>query len=119
MGIEYTEVLIKNSYVGRTFIRPNAKMRVSAVTLKFQPLQENFRGKRLVLIDDSIVRGNTMRQMVKLLKDHGAKEVLLQLVQHWLRPSLNILFVRFIYGLELLLFNTLVIWVSTFQREKS
>jgi len=74
-GIPYMEVLSKNTYVGRSFIQPSIQLRQLSVTKKFGPLFENFRNKRVVLIDDSIVRGTTMRQIVKLLKTAGATEV--------------------------------------------
>jgi len=75
LGIPYIEVLCKNRYVGRTFIEPCTRLRKLGVVKKFGPLVENFVGKSLVLVDDSIVRGNTMVAIVKLLKKHGAREV--------------------------------------------
>ena len=74
-GLPYVEVLCKNRYVGRTFIQPSMRLRQLGVAKKFGPLTENFKGLRVVLIDDSIVRGNTMGPIVRLLKDAGAKEV--------------------------------------------
>ncbi|KAM4708922.1 amidophosphoribosyltransferase [Discoglossus pictus] len=74
-GIQYVEVLCKNRYVGRTFIQPNMRLRQLGVAKKFGVLSDNFVGKRIVLIDDSIVRGNTISPIIKLLKDSGAKEV--------------------------------------------
>ncbi|GAU91722.1 hypothetical protein RvY_03927 [Ramazzottius varieornatus] len=74
-GIPYVEVLTKNNYVGRTFIQPSNRLRQSAVSRKFGALTENLDNKRIILIDDSIVRGNTLRTIVKLLRDSGAKEV--------------------------------------------
>lgn len=74
-GIPYVEVLCKNRYAGRTFIQPSTQLRQLAVAKKFGALTENFRGKRVVLIDDSIVRGNTMGPIVRLLKSAGAAEV--------------------------------------------
>ncbi|KAG8591980.1 hypothetical protein GDO81_000361 [Engystomops pustulosus] len=74
-GIRYVEVLCKNRYVGRTFIQPNMRLRQLGVAKKFGVLSDNFEGKRIVLIDDSIVRGNTISPIIKLLKDSGAKEV--------------------------------------------
>ena len=74
-GIPYGEGLIKNRYIGRTFIQPTAELRKSGVRLKFNPLSENLRGKRIVLVDDSIVRGTTAGPIVKLLRDAGATEV--------------------------------------------
>jgi amidophosphoribosyltransferase len=73
--IPFGEGLIKNRYVGRTFIQPDQKMRELSVRLKLNVLKENIKGKRLVLIDDSIVRGTTSRRLVDLLKTAGAKEV--------------------------------------------
>ncbi|KAK0416664.1 hypothetical protein QR680_012617 [Steinernema hermaphroditum] len=74
-GIPYEQVLHRNSYVGRSFIQPNTELRQSAIHKKFGVLSHNVRGKRIVLVDDSIVRGNTMGIIVRLLKEHGAKEV--------------------------------------------
>jgi amidophosphoribosyltransferase len=75
IGIPYVEVLTKSRYAGRTFIHPDDRTRQMGVLHKFGPLTENFRDKRVVLIDDSIVRGNTIRPIVSLLKSQGAKEV--------------------------------------------
>ncbi len=74
-GIPYLVGLIKNKYMGRTFIQPDQKSRELAVRLKLNVLKENVEGKRLVLIDDSIVRGTTSRRIVDMLKEAGAKEV--------------------------------------------
>lgn len=65
----------KNRYVGRTFIQPSTRLRRLGVAKKFGPLSHNFQGKIIVLIDDSIVRGTTIGQLIRLLKDAGAKEV--------------------------------------------
>ncbi|MFZ5966874.1 MAG: amidophosphoribosyltransferase [Bacillota bacterium] len=73
--IPFGKGLIKNRYVGRTFIQPDQKMRELSVRLKLNVLKENINGKRLVLIDDSIVRGTTSRKIVDILKAAGAKEV--------------------------------------------
>ncbi|PVD34500.1 hypothetical protein C0Q70_05775 [Pomacea canaliculata] len=75
LGLPYREVLCKNRYVGRTFIQPSMRLRQLGVAKKFGPLTDNFRNKRIVLVDDSIVRGNTMAAIVRLLKNFGAKEV--------------------------------------------
>ena len=75
VGIPYIEVLTRNRYVGRTFIQPNSRLRKLGVARKFGPLTENFRNKRIILIDDSIVRGNTMAPIIKLLRKAGASEV--------------------------------------------
>jgi amidophosphoribosyltransferase len=74
-GIPYAEGLIKNRYVGRTFIQPTDGMRQLGLRLKLNPLPSVIKGKRVVVIDDSIVRGNTSRKLVKLLFEAGAKEV--------------------------------------------
>ncbi len=73
-GIPFSEGLIKNRYVGRTFIQPDQALRQQGIRLKFNPLGE-VAGRRLVVIDDSIVRGNTTRQIVAMLFDAGAAEV--------------------------------------------
>ena len=73
--IPYAEGLIKNRYVGRTFISPTKELREQGVRIKLNALKENIRGKRVILVDDSIVRGTTMRRTVQMLKDAGAKEV--------------------------------------------
>ena len=74
-GIPYAEGLIKNRYVGRTFIQPTDGMRQIGLRLKLNPLPSVIEGKRVVVIDDSIVRGNTSRKLVELLYEAGAKEV--------------------------------------------
>ncbi|XP_017477607.1 PREDICTED: amidophosphoribosyltransferase-like [Rhagoletis zephyria] len=74
-GIPFSEVLCKNRYVGRTFIQPSTRLRQLGVAKKFGALSVNCEGKRVVLIDDSIVRGNTIGPIIKLLRDAGAKEV--------------------------------------------
>lgn len=74
-GIPYAEGLIKNRYVGRTFIQPTDGMRQLGIRLKLNPLPSVISGKRVVVIDDSIVRGNTSRKLVELLFEAGAKEV--------------------------------------------
>jgi amidophosphoribosyltransferase len=78
-GIPYGEGLIKNRYAPRTFIQPDQRMRELSVRLKLTPLREIIDGKRLVVVDDSIVRGTTTRQIVKLLFDAGAREVHLRI----------------------------------------
>ncbi len=74
-GIPPAEGLIKNRYVGRTFIEPDQRIRDLGVQLKFNPLQPVLEGKRVVLVDDSIVRGTTTPKVIKLLRKAGAKEV--------------------------------------------
>ena len=74
-GIPYTIGLIKNKYIGRTFISPGQSGRIDQVKIKLSAIEENIRGKRVVLVDDSIVRGTTSGRIVKLLRDAGAAEV--------------------------------------------
>ena len=74
-GLPYVEGLIKNRYIGRTFISPDQRMRSRGVQLKFNPIVELLEGKRVVVVDDSIVRGTTTPRIVKLVRDSGAREV--------------------------------------------
>jgi len=74
-GIPYGIGFIKNKYIGRTFIQPKAGDRESGVRIKLNPIASTVRGKRVVLIDDSIVRGTTSKRIVRLLREAGAKEV--------------------------------------------
>jgi len=74
-GIPYGEGLIKNRYVGRTFIQPTQHMRESGIRMKLNPLKDVLEGKRIIMVDDSIVRGNTSKKIVKALRDAGATEV--------------------------------------------
>ncbi len=74
-GIPYGMGLVKNAYVGRTFIQPSQTIRQLGIRLKLNPLREVIRGKRLVVVDDSIVRGNTQRALVRMLREAGAAEV--------------------------------------------
>lgn len=74
-GIPYGIGFIKNKYIGRTFISPGQKSRENLVKIKLNPISQTVRGKRVVLIDDSIVRGTTSARIVKLIRDAGAKEV--------------------------------------------
>jgi amidophosphoribosyltransferase len=74
-GLPYVEGLIKNRYIGRTFISPDQGLRARGVELKFNPIVELLSGKRVVVVDDSIVRGTTTPRIVKLLRDAGAREV--------------------------------------------
>ncbi|BDE05971.1 amidophosphoribosyltransferase [Vulcanimicrobium alpinum] len=78
-GLPYVEGLIKNRYIGRTFISPDQKMRSQGVRLKFNPVVENLRGQRVVVVDDSIVRGTTTPRIVSLLRDVGVREVHLRI----------------------------------------
>jgi len=72
-GIPYGAGLVKNAYVGRTFIAPSQTIRQLGIRLKLNPLRDVIRGKRLVVIDDSIVRGNTQRALVRMLREAGAE----------------------------------------------
>ncbi|MBV9651389.1 MAG: amidophosphoribosyltransferase [Pseudonocardiales bacterium] len=74
-GIPYGKGLVKNAYVGRTFIQPSQTIRQLGIRLKLNPLRDVIRGKRLVVVDDSIVRGNTQRALVRMLRESGAIEV--------------------------------------------
>ncbi|HYX11667.1 MAG: amidophosphoribosyltransferase [Actinobacteria bacterium] len=74
-GIPYGDGLYKNTYVGRTFIQPSQSLRDRGVKLKLNPLPDSIRGKRLVVVDDSIVRGTTTKQIVQALREAGAAEV--------------------------------------------
>ena len=78
-GIPMGQGLIKNRYIGRTFISPDQQAREKSVRRKLNPLKENIKGKRLVVVDDSIVRGTTTRALVKMLREAGAKEVHLRI----------------------------------------
>ncbi len=74
-GIPFAQGFVKNAYVGRTFIQPSQTIRQLGIRLKLNPLREVIEGKRLVVVDDSIVRGNTQRAIVKMLRESGALEV--------------------------------------------
>ena len=74
-GIPYGQGLVKNAYVGRTFIAPSQTIRQLGIRLKLNPLRDIIKGKRLVVVDDSIVRGNTQRALVRMLREAGAVEV--------------------------------------------
>jgi amidophosphoribosyltransferase len=74
-GIPYGEGLVKNRYVGRTFIQPSDTIRQLGIRLKLNPVRDIVRGKRLVVVDDSIVRGNTQRAQVRMLREAGAREI--------------------------------------------
>ena len=78
-GIPYEEGLIKNRYIGRTFIQPDQLIRDFGVKIKLSPIKEIIKDKRVILIDDSIVRGTTSRQIIKLVRDAGAQEVHLRI----------------------------------------
>jgi len=74
-GIPYNEGFVKNRYIGRTFIEPTDELRRQGVALKFNTLRENIEGKRVVVVDDSIVRGTTSGPLVKMIREAGALEV--------------------------------------------
>jgi amidophosphoribosyltransferase len=78
-GLPQDDGFIKNRYVARTFIQPGQELRRQGLRLKFNPLREVVEGKRLVVVDDSIVRGNTTRQLVQMLRDAGAAEIHLRI----------------------------------------
>jgi amidophosphoribosyltransferase len=78
-GLPFELALIRNHYIGRTFISPAQKVRDMSVRIKFNPVREVLEGKRVVVVDDSIVRGTTMRKLVKLLRNAGAREVHLRI----------------------------------------
>jgi amidophosphoribosyltransferase len=74
-GIPYADGLVKNRYIGRTFIEPSQSLRDRGIRLKLNPIPDNLRDRRVVLVDDSIVRGSTTRKLVQMLRDAGASEV--------------------------------------------
>ena len=78
-GIPYGQGLVKNRYIGRTFIAPSQELRAQGVRMKLNPLRENLVDKRVVVVDDSVVRGTTQKQLVKMLREAGVKEVHLRL----------------------------------------
>jgi amidophosphoribosyltransferase len=79
-GIPYGDGFVKNRYIGRTFIAPSQALRADAVRMKLNPLRENVMGKRLVVVDDSIVRGTTQKAVVRMLREAGAAEVHLRIM---------------------------------------
>jgi amidophosphoribosyltransferase len=86
-GIPFHEGLIKNRYIGRTFIQPSDELRRHNVALKYNALRDVLEGKRIVVVDDSIVRGNTSGPIVELLRKHGAKEVHMRICSPPIRHS--------------------------------
>jgi amidophosphoribosyltransferase len=91
--IAFGEGLIKNRYVGRTFIQPSQEIRDLGVRMKLNPIRDAVRGKKVVIIDDSIVRGTTSRQIVRLVREAGAREVHMRISSP---PNLNSCF----YGID-------------------
>lgn len=75
LGVRYEQGLIRNHYIGRTFIEPAQSIRHFGVKIKLNPVREALRGKRVAVVDDSIVRGNTSRKIIKMIREAGAKEV--------------------------------------------
>jgi amidophosphoribosyltransferase len=78
-GIPFGQGLVKNRYIGRSFIAPTQELRARAVRMKLNPLRETVAGKRIVVVDDSIVRGTTQRQITRMLREAGATEVHLRI----------------------------------------
>ncbi len=135
-GIPYAEGLVKNRYVGRTFIQPSQSLRQLGIRLKLNPLPDVIDGKRLVVVDDSIVRGNTSRQLVTMLRESGAKEVHLRITAPPIRnpcfygidmatraeliaSGLSIEEIRDFVGADSLAYLSLDALVSTTHRPKS
>jgi amidophosphoribosyltransferase len=77
LGLPCREGFVKNRYIGRTFIMPNDKARRDSIRAKLNPIRAEFQGKRVIILDDSIVRGNTSRQMIKIARQMGAEKVYL------------------------------------------
>ena len=75
LGVPFTQGILKNRYTGRSFIQPTQEMREQMVKLKLNPIRDALEGKRIAVVDDSIVRGTTSRKLVKILREYGAKEV--------------------------------------------
>lgn len=75
LNLPFGEVLIKNRYIGRTFIQPEQRIREMGVKIKFNPMKKIIEGKKIVIVDDSIVRGTTMKKIVEVLRKNGAKEI--------------------------------------------
>ena len=135
-GIPYAEGLTKNRYVGRTFIQPTPSLRELGIRLKLNPLRDVIDGKRLVVVDDSIVRGNTSRQLVGMLREAGATEVHLRITSPPIRnpcyygidmatraeligAGLTVDEIRDFVGADTLAYLSLDALVSTTMRPKS
>uniref|UniRef100_A0A915KZ75 Amidophosphoribosyltransferase n=1 Tax=Romanomermis culicivorax TaxID=13658 RepID=A0A915KZ75_ROMCU len=88
-GLPYLNTLAKNSYIGRSFILPNTKLRQQSIAKKFAPIISNIAGKSVILVDDSIVRGNTMQRLVKMLKDVGATKLHIRIASPAIRHTCN------------------------------
>jgi len=82
LGIPFGEVMIKNRYIGRTFIQPEQHVRELGVKIKFNPMKQILEGKKIVIVDDSIVRGTTIKKIVEILKKNGAKEIHIRICSH-------------------------------------
>src|SRR4051794_18453820 len=93
-GLPQDDAFVKNRYVARTFIQPGQELRKHGLRLKFNPIPEVVAGRRLVVVDDSIVRGNTTRQIVQMLRDAGAREVHMRISAPPLRPPCH-------YGIDM------------------
>ncbi len=89
-GIPFVEALAKNRYVGRTFIQPDQRQRENSLSVKMNALRSNIRGKRVIIIDDSIVRGTTMKKIVKMLRDAGASEVHIRICSPIIKHPCNL-----------------------------
>jgi amidophosphoribosyltransferase len=101
LDLPYEEGLIKNRYVARTFIMPNQEKRKQAVKVKLNPIKTVIKGKRIVLVDDSIVRGTTLREIVRMVKDAGAKEVHVRITSPPIRAPC-------FYGVEMSTYEELI-----------
>src|SRR3546814_5529153 len=86
-GIPFGQGLVKNRYLRRSFIPPSQELRARAVRMKLNPLRENVAGKRIVVVDESIVPGTTQRQVTKMLRAAGATEVHLRSEEHTYAPQ--------------------------------